>query len=146
MTVQGTPHVWPNYSSVNTSVAKEGGNVLGKDDFLKILVAQLRHQDPTAPLQDREFIAQMAQFTSVEQIMNIAEEMKLLRQSMTISSDLIGKQVSWLGMNSTGSGLETHSGVVEAITLRDGNQYAVVGEKEVPIENLIKIWVGGEEQ
>jgi flagellar basal-body rod modification protein FlgD len=143
MPIQGTSNVWPNYSQANSSTAKQSGeNTLGKDDFLKILVAQLKHQDPTQPLQDREFIAQMAQFSSVEQLSNMSDQMKLLRQSMGISSDLIGKQVSWSSLNSSGTGIQTQSGVVDAITFRDGNQYAVVDAKEVPIDQLIKIWAG----
>ncbi|HPE37186.1 MAG TPA: flagellar hook capping FlgD N-terminal domain-containing protein, partial [Spirochaetales bacterium] len=49
--------------SQGRSVNKE----LDKDDFLKILITQLQHQDPTSPMEDREFISQMAQFSSLEQ-------------------------------------------------------------------------------
>lgn len=142
MTVQGTSNVWPNYSASNTTTAKDGDNTLGKDDFLKILVAQLKHQDPMEPLKDREFIAQMAQFSSVEQISNMASEMKLLRQSMGISSDLIGKNISWYESNSSGTGIETQSGTVEAISFSEGNQYAMVGTKKIPIDELVKVWNG----
>ncbi len=70
-------------------------NGLGKDSFLKLLVTELRHQDPTKPMEDKEFIAQMAQFSSLEQMSNLNKEMKTLVSS-TKSSEaygILGKNV-----------------------------------------------------
>lgn len=91
-----TINIWPYYAKGNTSAAKEKGEQsLGQEEFLEILAAQLQNQDPMQPLEDKDFIAQMAQFSSVEQISKLTEETKWFRQAMGISSDLIGKSVSW---------------------------------------------------
>jgi flagellar basal-body rod modification protein FlgD len=68
---------------------------LDKEDFLKILVAQLTHQDPTQPMQDREFIAQMAQFSSLEQMQNLNKEFSRVAGliAMSQATALIGKTV-----------------------------------------------------
>ncbi|MDF2658319.1 MULTISPECIES: flagellar hook capping FlgD N-terminal domain-containing protein [Paenibacillus] len=117
---------------------KTGSSNLGRDDFLKILVAQMSNQDPTQPLQDKEFIAQMAQFTSVEQLTNMAGEMKLLRQSIGFSSSLIGKSISWTHTNASKE-QEVKSGTVESIKIKDGKQFAVVDSMDVQLENIVEI-------
>ncbi len=74
---------------------------LGKDDFLKILIAQLQNQDPLNPMDDREFIAQMAQFSSLEQMMSMNTAMQTmlnvqLSETLVKHSELIGKEVTWM--------------------------------------------------
>jgi flagellar basal-body rod modification protein FlgD len=82
---------------INRSLQESRGpkRTLDKDDFLKLLVTQLSHQDPTQPMEDREFIAQMAQFSALEQITNLNKEfssvMKLIASSHAIA--LLGKTV-----------------------------------------------------
>ncbi|MNI68273.1 Basal-body rod modification protein FlgD [compost metagenome] len=118
--------------------AKTPDNNLGKDQFLKILIAQLKNQDPTQPLQDKEFIAQMAQFTSVEQLTNISTEMKLLRQSLGVASDLIGKSISWEAADESGKKI-IKSGVVDSITFKENKQYATVQGVDISLDQLLRV-------
>jgi flagellar basal-body rod modification protein FlgD len=135
-------NIWPNYASENTSVAKQKGDQsLGKDDFLKILIAQLKHQDPMEPLDDKAFIAQMAQFSSVEQIQQMTNELKLMRQTMGISSDLIGKMVSWEKQSLIDGKSYLELGMVDSIVLNGGLQYVSIQGKQIPIDKLIEIWM-----
>lgn len=75
-----------------------GNSDLGKDDFLKLLVTQLKYQDPLNPMEDKEFTAQMASFSSLEQLTNISEGIDTLsqgsqRQEMLNAVAFIGKEV-----------------------------------------------------
>src|SRR5690606_1261481 len=84
-------------------------DVLGKDAFLKLLVTQLQNQDPLNPLDDKEFIAQLAQFSSLEQMTNVSEGIaalteKTAQQDMLSAVSYIGKEVTAEGSSMTKAG------------------------------------------
>jgi flagellar basal-body rod modification protein FlgD len=79
-----------------------------KDTFLKLLVAQLTHQDPLNPVEDKEFIAQLAQFTQVEELQNIRAAMDDLSAAMGIQQ--ITNAASLLGMLVLAKGDNIHLG------------------------------------
>jgi len=111
---------------LNDGKTVKAGGEMGKDEFLKILVTQLSHQDPTQPMEDKEFIAQMAQFSSLEQMSNMSSALGKV-------ADLIaaGQALSILGNTvdvTDGTGMDT--GIVEEVTggsfpqiLVNGNYY-----------------------
>lgn len=131
--------IWPVYGKQNVDAvnARSISQSLGKDDFMKILIAQMSNQDPTQPLQDRELITQMAQFSSVEQLMNMANVMQAMRQSIGISGDLIGKVVTWT--ESDGRETTLLQGTVTAISFKDGLQLIEVGDAQIPLEDIVRI-------
>jgi flagellar basal-body rod modification protein FlgD len=97
---------------------------LGKDDFLKILITQLSYQDPTAPMEDKEFIAQMAQFSSLEQMTSMAKDFNKLTAMLTgtEANSALGKSVE------LAVGENTVQGMVKAVNRGETPQVLVNGE------------------
>ena len=102
-----------------------GKQTLGADDFMKILTTQLAAQDPMNPMKDTEFISQMANFTSLEQMRSLSKSFDSFSadQKMAAAPSFLGRQVSI----TDASGEIT--GIVEAIKLKDGKPAVVVNGK-----------------
>jgi flagellar basal-body rod modification protein FlgD len=77
-------------NNLTGSSNRQANDELGKNDFLNLLVTQLRYQDPMKPMEDKEFIAQMAQFSSLEQMQNMNSSLITAQ-----ASGLIGNRVKW---------------------------------------------------
>lgn len=133
--VQGTSNIWPYYAAGNVPPSGKSGSTLGKDEFLKILIAQIQNQNPLQPMEDKEFIAQMAQFSSVEQLTNMSAMLERLSNSIGMSSSLIGKTIGWFVEDGSEEGT-VRTGQVEAITVRAGKIYAVVNDDEIPLDSI----------
>lgn len=73
------PEILTHYASKEPQNGTASGSVLGKDDFLRLLLTQLQHQDPQNPLDDREFTTQLAQFSSLEQMNEIGNALGELK-------------------------------------------------------------------
>ncbi|RKX86780.1 MAG: flagellar hook assembly protein FlgD [Spirochaetes bacterium] len=123
-----------NMLNKTLSKGKEIKTNLGKDDFLKLLMTQLTHQDPTEPMKDRDFIAQMAQFSTLEQITNMNDEISKVFNLVSTSQaySLLGKTVS------VKSGNNTLNGMVEEITGGEFPQ-VLVGGKYYDITDIERV-------
>jgi flagellar basal-body rod modification protein FlgD len=127
MSVNSTP---PTSNTPGTAPAASAADkaMLGKDDFLKLLVTQLQHQDPMNPVDDKDFMGQMAQFTSVEQLTNMATSIQLMSTASqsTQSIALIGKTVSWKKEDGTSG-----EGVAQSVSFADGKISITVGDAQI---------------
>ena len=115
-------------------------NTLGQDAFLKLLVTQMQYQDPMEPMKDTEFIGQMAQFTSLEQLTNLNKTMTQFVSNQGASSladyaHLIGTSVKWESETDSGEG------VVKALSSKNGELLAELEgtDIKVPIESIQRI-------
>jgi flagellar basal-body rod modification protein FlgD len=97
---------------------------LGKDDFLKILITQLSYQDPTTPMDDKEFIAQMAQFSTLEQMTSMAADFAKLTAMIT--------------------GTEAASALGRSVELVDGDRVVQGTVRAVTRDNVPQVLVNGE--
>lgn len=86
----------PSAQAAALASATSKAGQLGKNDFLKLLVTQLRFQDPMQPMEDKEFISQMAQFNSLEEMQNLNKNLAAQNEfaQLTQASSLIGKTVA----------------------------------------------------
>ena len=100
---------------------------MGKDQFLKLFVAQLQHQDPMNPMQDQDFMGQMASFSTLEQVTNLAAANQAMAGHLQLSQSvgLIGRTVTWMDENDA-----THTGVVEKVTQSEGKSVLTVSGTE----------------
>ena len=94
---------------------------LGKDEFLKILIMQLANQDPLEPMKDTEFVAQMAQFSSLEQMQQLNTSFESMKSYQMIGKTVVANAVV------DGKTMEI-TGVVEGVTRIDGVDYLQIGE------------------
>jgi flagellar basal-body rod modification protein FlgD len=103
--------------AAKTQAASGTNSALGKDQFLKLFVAQLQHQDPMNPMQDSDFMGQMASFSTLEQVSNLASE-----NARSNAIGLLGRTVTYTDKD----GAE-HTGAVEKVSTRDGKPSLTVG-------------------
>lgn len=105
---------------------------MGKDQFLKIMVAQLQNQDPTQPMKDGEMIAQMAQLSVLEQLSNLNNNLSSYlisnKDSLAEYSSMLDKNVTWTNPETN----ELMSGIVTGVQYKNGQVYFKIGDQEIP--------------
>lgn len=131
----------PSYYLSNLTREAPSGE-LGKDEFLKLLMAQIKNQDPLDPMDDKEFISQMTTFSSLEQMMNMNDSIQQLVRNQSVSpviqySHMIGKEVSYYKLDEESGDIlepkEIVTSQVKAISEKEG--FAVI-----ELENDQKIY------
>ena len=110
--------------------------VLGQNDFLQLLVTQMQNQDPMAPMQDTEFIAQMAQFTSLEQSKQMSADMAEMRSQTSFQQGvgLLNQQVTV----KVGEELP-ETGIVSELKMVEGEPKLLINNKFYALQDVIHV-------
>lgn len=112
--------------------------LVSTDEFLNLFIAQLKNQSPLDPLKGHEFMAQLAQFSSVEQLAGIKSSISKMQQfdQLIGGSSLVGKGVVYLSPN-TGEYLQ---GTIDRVGTSEGEIFALIQNEIVPISNITEIF------
>lgn len=124
---------YTNRDTLSSTSKQRGSSELGKDEFLKLLVTQLQNQDPLNPQDDTDFISQLAQFSSLEQMTNMNSTM-----SNTSAYSLVGKNVIVSSTDSTGNVSEV-TGVVDYVEIKNGDAYLSIDGKSYSVDDLVTV-------
>lgn len=132
-------------SAATATNSQAMSKVLGKDDFLKMLIAQLKNQDPTNPQQGSEFAAQMAQFAGLEQLTNLnttlaSQTQNSLNLFNAQAINLVGKEITAQTAAATdGTAATTITGTVTAVNFKDQKASLTVNGQEIPFTDLLSV-------
>ncbi|WP_029053204.1 MULTISPECIES: flagellar hook assembly protein FlgD [Sporosarcina] len=133
---------------------KTGPDTMGKDAFMKILIAQMANQDPTNPMKDTEFVAQMAQFSSLEQTMNLAKAFEKFADSQNQSqliqyNSFVGKEIRWHEVSDKKGEddqpiINEGTGIIQSIKYIDGSViFTMADGKELSPGNISEVMGNG---
>ena len=108
---------------------------MGKDAFLKLLVAQLKYQNPLSPMDGTQFISQTAQLTMTEKLQELSKlsETTVLDANRRTASELVGKTISY------DNGTNVVDGIVTSARMNGGNPILMIGRTEVPLGSVLEV-------
>jgi flagellar basal-body rod modification protein FlgD len=139
MDINGISAYDPIYGTQSSSKQE-----LGRDSFMSLLVSQLKNQDPLAPTSNDEMLAQLAQFSSLEQLeelndnlvgLAVLQQSNALMDQLTSSSALIGQHVKYTDPTSG----QDAWGDVGSVKITDGLAVLSIGGKDVPLVNVLEV-------
>lgn len=139
-------------SAAQNTAARQPENIshgiMGKDDFLKLLVTQLRYQNPLQPMEDKEFISQMATFSSLEQMQNMNTSINALANSINTqflphmmmqgAGQLVGCEVGYMYWDEAEE-LQFNAGIVDSVILQGGIPYLMIADEPISLDQVTTI-------
>lgn len=130
---KGESYIAISESSQEQEKKRTAGSDLGKEDFLMLLVTQMQYQDPLEPMDNTQFVAQLAQFSELEQMSNLNTTV-----NNNVAYSLVGKEVLIRQTTSTGEAVE-FQGRVDYVTLKNGEAYVSIEGAEYSYDEVVKV-------
>ena len=125
-------------TSSSTDLTSVANKTLDKNAFLKLLVTQLQNQDPMNPMQDQDFISQLAQFSSLEQMQQMNTSFTGLNSSAA-STQAFSMVDHWVDYSDPSTGT-VYTGKVDGVAYEDGQPKLVIGSGKVALSNVVHVY------
>lgn len=133
MAISGVDSILYTQSKANTSSSSSSNSLLSMDDFLSLMVAQLANQDMYNPVDNSEYIAQMAQFSMIQALTEMTKA-----SSTSYGVSLIGKEATVATTDGSGYTYET-TGIVEGVNLYNGETRIVIDGEPYSLSSVTRI-------
>ena len=129
-----TSDYWKKPTIVDSGSSASGADSLSTvDSFLKILASELQNQDPTEPVSNTEYVAQLAQFNSLQQMSSLNGSM-----SKSQAYSLIGMQVSYTATDSSGNSV-SGTGIAKSVVTSGNDVYVMVDGNKIKLASITKV-------
>ena len=128
VTVDGVTYDYDQYMAKQNANKTANSDYISKDTFLTLLVKQMQYQDPLDPMDNGEYLSQLAQFSALEQMTEVADKMEnvhTLVENLDTSvlvgqlTSMIGQTVQWATTDSEGK-VTLHEGTAKSVSISDG--------------------------
>ena len=129
-----TSDYWQKPTTVDSGSSAGGTDSLSTvDSFLKILASELQNQDPTEPVSNTEYVAQLAQFNSLQQMSSLNGSMSKFQ-----AYSLIGMEVSYTATDSSGNSL-SGTGIAQSVVTNGNDVYVMVDGNKIKLASITKV-------
>ena len=122
------------YLSTTSKNSTSSSNEMGKDAFIQLLVTQMKYQDPLNPMDNQEMLAQLAQFTALEQMMNVAHA-----SQKQLANGMIGKYVEYVYTDSSTGKTSYQVGKVDYVNMSGDTPILGIGDVEISLEDVYQV-------
>lgn len=126
--------VTPDSDYLKVSNERTTQSALDKDAFMNLLVTQMKYQDPLNPMDNQEMMAQLAQFSALEQMTNVAQSAE-----KQLANGMIGKYVTYTYTDTATGETETLTGKIDYVKMSGGDTLLGIGDKEIEVADIQQV-------
>lgn len=125
---------WKTPTTTQTTTKTGTSKLADFDTFLKLLTTELQYQDPTDPVSNTEYVSQMAQMSSLQQLQTIG-----ISVNASSAYSMIGREVAYQNTDSVTGDIEVLAGTVQSVTIQNNTVYLYIDGVKVSFDSIVEV-------